>query len=83
MDLKSFALRIGEEMPELAGKSDTLIKSLEAFIIYSRQDGTMPEAYVITSYSIHYTKLYDTSIAWSNWIVCNVLLKTCPPVLST
>lgn len=75
MDLKSFALRIGEEMPELAGRSDELIKSLEDFVIYSRQDGTMPEAYGVAVYSPQTQDSYSTyygrvsiSEAWSEFL---------------
>ncbi|KKG13135.1 clostripain-related cysteine peptidase [Methanosarcina sp. 2.H.A.1B.4] len=75
MDLKSFALRIGEEMPELAGRSEALIKSLEDFVIYSRQDGTMPDAYGVSVYSPqtqdNYSKYYSRvsiSEAWSEFL---------------
>lgn len=75
MDLKSFALRIGEEMPELTGRSEALIKSLEDFVIYSRQDGTMPEAYGVSVYSPqtpdNYSTYYDRvsiSKAWSEFL---------------
>lgn len=75
MDLKSFALRIGEEMPELEGSSDALIKSLEDFVIYSRQDGTMPEAYGVSVYSPQTPDNYSTyyggvsiSEAWSEFL---------------
>ncbi|AKB20659.1 hypothetical protein MSWH1_0388 [Methanosarcina sp. WH1] len=75
MDLKSFALRIGEEIPELEGRSDALIKSLEDFVIYSRQDGTMPDAYGISVYSPQTQDNYSTyygrvsiSKAWSEFL---------------
>ncbi|AKB33963.1 hypothetical protein MSSIH_3273 [Methanosarcina siciliae HI350] len=83
MDLKSFALRIGEEMPELTDRSDDLIKSLEDFVIYSRQDGTMPEAYGVSVYSPQTLDSYSTyygrvsiSETWSEFLD-GYAMKTC------
>ncbi|MCQ1534245.1 hypothetical protein FTO70_00740 [Methanosarcina sp. KYL-1] len=58
MDLQSFALGVREEIPELAGNADALLAELEEFVVYKRQDGTVPGSYGVSVYSPQASESY-------------------------
>ena len=87
MDLKSFALQIEKEAPELSEKTKALIESLDAFVLYARRDPEEPEAYGVSLYSPHsgektlkaYTQV-SLSKTWSGFLE-NYLERTCADFL--
>ncbi|MDD2440225.1 MAG: clostripain-related cysteine peptidase [Methanosarcinaceae archaeon] len=87
MDLKSFALQIEKEAPELSEKTKALIESLDAFVLYARRDPEEPEAYGVSLYSPHsgektlktYTQV-SLSKTWYGFLE-NYLERTCADFL--
>ncbi|MDD4497969.1 MAG: clostripain-related cysteine peptidase, partial [Methanosarcinaceae archaeon] len=87
MDLKSFALQVGEEAPELSGKAKTLLEALDSFVVYARYDLGEAGAYGVSLYSPHAgEKAFrgynpDTlSETWSGFLG-NYLERTCADLL--
>ncbi len=58
MDLKGFTLEVREEVPHLSTEAETLLETLDTFVVYARHDGSVPGAHGISVYSPHATESY-------------------------
>jgi hypothetical protein len=58
MDLKGFTLEVREEVPLLSEEAETLLETLDTFVVYARHDGSVPGAHGISVYSPHATESY-------------------------
>ena len=56
MDLKGFTLEVREEVPYLSEDAENLLETLDAFVVYTRHDGSVPGAHGISVYSPHATE---------------------------
>ena len=71
IDLKSFAMEVKKQSPDISSNADDLINAIDEFVIYSKHDKTKPNSYGISIFSPknvdYYHNKYRTVTVSNEW----------------